>query len=276
MQLMLPEFWQAQKGQPNSDHCPALQRFGSMWSGSSLCGYLSCNCPIERCLGVDQKSIFTLRKPKIHGALQPCQGYAVTDAGFYFGTQLVATKSGSEQLGLLTAFGYAVLMTCLVLRFAQYLQWNPQSIYAGRLLSLATWLVCYAWWYPWQELLYQIQGYGLWNLNLKLAGMVTKHFLQNALDAYHTWFFTHGASIVVVYCLSFESTQLHSDSCSGLVWPCERHWLLCCDCHWFMSAVVRNTSTECLVQVLMTLAGAMSFTLVLGAVPGIGSAPAGL
>ncbi|CAL1157947.1 unnamed protein product [Cladocopium goreaui] len=92
--------------------------------------------------------------------------YAVTDAGFYFGTQFVGTKTGSEQLGLLVAFGYAVLMTILILRFAKYLQWKPQSIYAGRLLTLGTWLVCYAWWYPWQELLYQIQGYGLWELNL--------------------------------------------------------------------------------------------------------------
>jgi hypothetical protein len=97
-----------------------------------------------------------------------CGGYAVTDAGFYFGTQFVGTKTGSEPLGLLVAFGYAVLMTILILRFAKYLQWKPQSIYAGRLLTLGTWLVCYAWWYPWQELLYQIQGYGLWELNLKL------------------------------------------------------------------------------------------------------------
>ena len=96
------------------------------------------------------------------------RGYAVTDAGFYFGTQFVGTKTESEQLGLLVAFGYAVLMTMLILRLAKYLQWKPQSIYAGRLLTLGTWLVCYAWWYPWQELLYQIQGYGLWELNLKL------------------------------------------------------------------------------------------------------------
>lgn len=117
--------------------------------------------------------------------------YAVTDAGFYFGTQFVGTKTGSEQLGLLVAFGYAVLMTILVLRFSKYLQWKPQSIYAGRLLTLGAWLVCYAWWYPWQELLYQIQGYGLWQLNL-------------------------------------------------------------------------NSSMECFLQVLITLAGALCFTLLLG------------
>ncbi|CAK9015076.1 unnamed protein product [Durusdinium trenchii] len=92
--------------------------------------------------------------------------YAVTDAGFYFGTQLVATKTGSEALGLCTAFAYAILMTWLVMSLARKVQWQPQGVYAGRLLGLGSWLVCYAWWYPWQEVLYQIQGYGLWNLNL--------------------------------------------------------------------------------------------------------------
>ena len=96
-------------------------------------------------------------------------GYAVTDAGFYFGTQLVATKTGSEALGLCTACAYAILMTWLVMSLARKVQWQPQGVYAGRLLGLGSWLVCYAWWYPWQEVLYQIQGYGLWNLKIGLA-----------------------------------------------------------------------------------------------------------
>ena len=91
----------------------------------------------------------------------------MTDAGFYFGTQVVADRTGSTGFGLAIAFLYAGLMTGIVICLAERSTWHPERIFSNRLLTLGSWLVCYAWWYSWQELLYQLQGFGLWRLGLQ-------------------------------------------------------------------------------------------------------------
>lgn len=59
-----------------------------------------------------------------------------------------------------------VIITWLVVLYGRSVGWKPQGRFADRILMLGAYLVCYAWWYPWQELLYQIQGYGLWDMRL--------------------------------------------------------------------------------------------------------------
>ncbi|OLP96844.1 hypothetical protein AK812_SmicGene20869 [Symbiodinium microadriaticum] len=92
--------------------------------------------------------------------------YAVTDAGFYFGTKLVADLTGSPAVGLAVSFLYAGLLTCVVTYLADRSTWHPERVFPNRLQTLGAWLVCYAWWYSWQEVLYQIQGFGLWQLGM--------------------------------------------------------------------------------------------------------------
>lgn len=92
--------------------------------------------------------------------------YAVTDAGFYFGTKLVADLTGSAALGLAVSFLYAGLVTLFVTYIAERSTLHPERVFPNRLQMLGAWLVCYAWWYSWQEVLYQIQGFGLWQLGM--------------------------------------------------------------------------------------------------------------
>eukprot|EP00929_Paragymnodinium_shiwhaense_P097001 TRINITY_DN58778_c0_g1_i1.p1 TRINITY_DN58778_c0_g1~~TRINITY_DN58778_c0_g1_i1.p1 ORF type:complete len:479 (-),score=20.08 TRINITY_DN58778_c0_g1_i1:363-1799(-) len=90
--------------------------------------------------------------------------YSITDVGYYFGTKFVADYVGSDTIGVMTAFGYAVVVTLVVGCVGRRVRYSAAGFRSktGRwLFNLALWCVSYAWWYPWQEVLYLIQGFGL-------------------------------------------------------------------------------------------------------------------
>mmetsp|Transcript_6236 Transcript_6236/g.10401 ORF Transcript_6236/g.10401 Transcript_6236/m.10401 type:complete len:486 (-) Transcript_6236:67-1524(-) len=91
--------------------------------------------------------------------------YAVTDVGFYFGTLYVAKLVSSEMIGLAVAFAYAVLMTCLIIAAGMHFRFQFKSNLGKWLFQLGCFLVSYAWWYSYQELLFHIQGFWLDQLN---------------------------------------------------------------------------------------------------------------
>ncbi|CAE7195905.1 unnamed protein product [Symbiodinium sp. CCMP2592] len=121
--------------------------------------------------------------------------YAVTDAGFYFGTKLVADRTGSAALGLAVSFLYAGLVTLFVTYIAERSTWHPERVFPNRLQTLGAWLVCYAWWYSWQEVLYQIQGFGLWQLGMN---SVLEQSLQVAIAISGALCFTLLLSLALV------------------------------------------------------------------------------
>ena len=133
----------------------------------------------------------------------------MTDAGFYFGTQLVADRTGNSALGLTVSFLYAGLVTGFVMCLAERSTWHPERIVANRLLTLGSWLVCYAWWYSWQELLYQIQGFGLWRLGLQ---SLLEQSLQVATAVAGALCFTQMLSLILVSLFQFGCCVLVAPS----------------------------------------------------------------
>jgi hypothetical protein len=87
--------------------------------------------------------------------------YATTDAGYDFGTGLVTALTGSEALGLVAAYTYAVLLSCIVCAVSWLFRFRTQTQFQKWMFLMACYDVSYAWWYCWQESLYQIQGRGL-------------------------------------------------------------------------------------------------------------------
>ena len=135
----------------------------------------------------------------------------MTDAGFYFGTQLVADRTQSTALGLTVSFLYACLATCSVTCLAEKFTWHPERIVPNRLMTLGAWLVCYAWWYSWQELLYQIQGFGLWQLGMD---SVLEQCLQVATAICGALCFTLLLSVLLVTIFQFGCCVLVPPSAS--------------------------------------------------------------
>jgi len=87
--------------------------------------------------------------------------FATTDVGYYFGMELVTAYTGSEALGLAAAYAYAVLLSCIVCAGSCVLRFRTQTPFRKWLFLLACYDVSYAWWYVWQEMLYETQGWGL-------------------------------------------------------------------------------------------------------------------
>lgn len=87
--------------------------------------------------------------------------FATTDAGYDFGTELVTALTGSEVWGLAAAYTYAVLLSCVVCAVSWIFRFQTQTQFQKWMFLMACYDVSYAWWYCWQESLYQLQGRGL-------------------------------------------------------------------------------------------------------------------
>jgi len=87
--------------------------------------------------------------------------YATTDAGYDFGMEYVTALTDSEVLGLFAAYTYAVILSSIVCAVSCIFRFRTQTQFQQWIFLMACYDVCYAWWYCWQETLYQIQGYGL-------------------------------------------------------------------------------------------------------------------
>merc|ERR1719277_2313152 len=87
--------------------------------------------------------------------------YATTDAGYDFGMEYVANITGDELLGLAVAYTYAVLLSCVVCTICCICSFDTRTDFQKWMFLLACYWVSTAWWYVWQETLYQIQGYGI-------------------------------------------------------------------------------------------------------------------
>jgi hypothetical protein len=87
--------------------------------------------------------------------------YATTDMGYGFGTDFVYALTGSKVWGLVVAYMYAVLLSCIVCTISCVFRFRTQTQFQKWLFLLACYDVSFAWWYVWQETLYEIQGYGL-------------------------------------------------------------------------------------------------------------------
>merc|ERR1719277_2418212 len=87
--------------------------------------------------------------------------FALTDAGYSFGTDLVATYTGSDGLGLAAAYAYAVLLSCIVCAISCVFRFRTRTPFQKWLFLMACYDVSYAWWYVWEESLYDMQGWGL-------------------------------------------------------------------------------------------------------------------
>mmetsp|Transcript_50994 Transcript_50994/g.114745 ORF Transcript_50994/g.114745 Transcript_50994/m.114745 type:complete len:556 (-) Transcript_50994:43-1710(-) len=84
---------------------------------------------------------------------------SVNDCGYYFGMRVVG-KVTTKFVGLIVAFIYAIGVTALIICICRCTRWKTPSVFAERIMQFCCWLACFAWWTPWQELLYQIQGLG--------------------------------------------------------------------------------------------------------------------
>merc|ERR1712176_923759 len=93
--------------------------------------------------------------------------FAATDFGYYFGTKFVAERLGSDPIGLLVAFLYAFAISTLVVFAGRRVSFKPKHKLLDWMFEVATWHVSYAWWYPWQEMLSRIQGFGLTSLQMR-------------------------------------------------------------------------------------------------------------
>mmetsp|Transcript_27607 Transcript_27607/g.73176 ORF Transcript_27607/g.73176 Transcript_27607/m.73176 type:complete len:505 (-) Transcript_27607:84-1598(-) len=87
--------------------------------------------------------------------------YATTDCGYDFGTDYVTALTGSSTWGLVAAYAYAVLVSCIVCTISCVFRFRTRTQFQKWLFLLGCYDVSFAWWYVWQETLYQIQGYGL-------------------------------------------------------------------------------------------------------------------
>ena len=69
------------------------------------------------------------------------------------------------------------------------LRFKPSTPFRQWLFRLCCWIVCYAWWYPVQEVAYLVQGYGLGDSQGAAWGKVGLTIAHNLL---FTWLFARG------------------------------------------------------------------------------------